>query len=70
MKAPEDNVKRYVGVEVEVERTGICERTFRDLVRQGLIPSYRIGRRRVLFVQEEVDRALEARFRREAPVLV
>ena len=70
MKAPEDNVKRYVGVEVEVERTGICELTFRDLVRRGLIPSYRIGRRRVLFVQEEVDRALEARFRREAPVAV
>ena len=23
MKAPEDTVKRYVGVEVEVERTGI-----------------------------------------------
>ena len=28
MKAHEDHVKRYVGVEVEVERTGICERTF------------------------------------------
>ena len=68
MKAPEDNVKRYVGVETEVERTGICERTFRDLVRRGLIPSYRIGLRRVVLVQEEVDRALEARFRREAPV--
>ena len=68
MKAPEENVKRYVDVETEVERTGICERTFRDLVRRGLIPSYRIGLRRVLLVQEEVDRALEARFRREAPV--
>ena len=68
MKAPEENVKRYVDVEAEVERTGICERTFRDLVRRGLIPSYRIGLRRVLLVQEEVDRALEARFRREAPV--
>ena len=69
MKAPEENVKRYVDVETEVERTGICERTFRDLLRRGLIPSYRI-RRKVLLVQEEVDRALEARFRREAPVPV
>jgi len=69
MKAPEENVKRYVNVETEVERTGICERTFRDLLRRGLIPSYRI-RRKVLLVQEEVDRALEARFRREAPVPV
>ena len=68
MKAPEENVKSYVDVETEVKRTGICERTFRDLVRRGLIPSYRIGLRRVLLVQEEVDRALEARFRREAPV--
>jgi excisionase family DNA binding protein len=70
MKAPEENVRRYVDVETEVERIGICERTFLDLVRRGLIPSYRIGRRRLLFVQEEVDRALEARFRREAPVAV
>ena len=69
MKAPEENVKRYVNVETEVKRTGICERTFRDLLRRGLIPSYRI-RRKVLLVQEEVDRALEARFRREAPVPV
>ena len=69
MKAPEENVKRYVDVETEVERTRICERTFRDLLRRGLIPSYRI-RRKVLLVQEEVDRALEARFRREAPVPV
>lgn len=69
MTAPEENVKRYVNVETEVERTGICERTFRDLLRRGLIPSYRI-RRRVLLVQAEVDRALEARFRREAPVPV
>ena len=30
----------------------------------------RITRRRVLFVQEEVDRAMEARFRREAPAPV
>lgn len=69
MKAAEDSVKRYVNVETEVKRTGICERTFRDLLRRGLIPSYRI-RRKVLLVQEEVDRALEARFRREAPVPV
>jgi len=68
MKAPQEVAKRYVNVETEVKRTGICERTFRDLLRRGLIPSYRIGRRRVLLVQEEVDRALEARFRREAPV--
>lgn len=69
MKAPEENVKRYVDVEAEVERTGICERTFRDLLRRGLIPSYRI-RRKVLLVQAEVDRALETRFRREAPMPV
>jgi excisionase family DNA binding protein len=69
MKAQEENVKRYVNVETEVKRTGICERTFRELLRRGLIPSYRI-RRKVLLVQEEVDRALEARFRREAPVPV
>lgn len=69
MKAPEENIKRYVNVETEVKRTGICERTFRDLLRHGLIPSYRI-RRKVLLVQEEVDRALEARFRRAAPMPV
>lgn len=67
MKAAEDSVKSYVNVDTEVKRTGICERTFRDLLRRGLIPSYRI-RRKVLLVQEEVDRALEARFRREAPI--
>lgn len=69
MKAPEENVKSYVDVETEVKRTGICERTFRDLLRRGLIPSYRI-RRKVLLVQAEVDRALETRFRREAPMPV
>lgn len=67
MKAAEDSVKSYVNVDTEVKRTGICERTFRDLLRRGLIPSYRI-RRKVLLVQEEVARALEARFRREAPI--
>jgi excisionase family DNA binding protein len=59
--------KNYVSVEDEWKRLRICERTFRKLVRVGFIPSYRLGGRRILLVPEEVDAALEARFRREAP---
>jgi excisionase family DNA binding protein len=59
--------KTYASVEDEMRRLRICERTFRKLVRLGLIPSYRPSGRRILLVPEEVDAALEARFRREAP---
>jgi excisionase family DNA binding protein len=59
--------KNYVSVDDEVKRLGICERTFRKLVRLGLVPSYRPSGRRILLVPEEVDAALESRFRREAP---
>ena len=69
MKAAEQTIKRYTNAEAEAQRIGVCLRSFRQLVRRGLVPSYRVGRRIVL-VAEEVDRALEARFRREAPVPV
>ena len=59
--------KNYVFVEDELKRLRICERTLRTLIRLGLIPSYRPSGRRILLVPEEVDAALEARFRREAP---
>jgi excisionase family DNA binding protein len=59
--------KTYVSVKDEVKRLGICKRTFDKLVRVGVIPSYRPSGRRILLVPEEVDAALESRFRREAP---
>ena len=62
------SAKSYVSVKDELGRVPVCERTFRDLIRQGIIPSYKFGRRRILLVAEEVDRALAARFRREAPL--
>jgi excisionase family DNA binding protein len=60
--------KRYVSVKKELERVPISERTFRDLIRRGKIPSYKVGLRRILLVSAEVDRALETWFRREAPL--
>jgi excisionase family DNA binding protein len=53
-------------VKDELGRVPVCERTFRALIRKGIIPSYRPGRR-ILLVPDEVDRAIAARFRREAP---
>jgi hypothetical protein len=58
--------KRYVRIKDMLKSIPVCERTFRDLIRLGQIPSYRVGRRRIVLVAEEVDRAFEARFRREA----
>ena len=59
--------KRYSSVEEEAQRLGICLRTFRGLIRRGVIPSYRIGRRRILLVAEEIDRVLEDKFLRGSP---
>jgi excisionase family DNA binding protein len=60
------SAKCYVSFKSELGRVPLCERTFRDLIRRGIIPSYKMGLRRILLVSEEVDRAIEARFRREA----
>jgi excisionase family DNA binding protein len=65
--ATSGQLKRYTSIEAEALRLGLSLRTFSDLVRRGVVPSYRIGRRRILLVAEEIDRALEERFRREAP---
>ena len=62
------SAKCYVSIKSELGRVPLCERTFRDLIRRGIIPSYRINLRRILLVSEEVARAIEARFRREAPL--
>ena len=62
------SAKRYVRVKDMLKSIPVGERTFRGLIRQGIIPSYRVGRRRIVLVAEEVDRAFEARFRREAPL--
>jgi excisionase family DNA binding protein len=62
------SAKSYVSVKDELGRVPVSERTFRDLIRRGIIPSYRVGLRRILLVSGEVDRALEAWFRREAPL--
>jgi excisionase family DNA binding protein len=56
-------------VEAEAQRIGVCLRSFQQLVRRGLVPSYRVGRR-ILLVAEEVDRALEEQFRRGKPQTV
>lgn len=62
------SAKRYVRIKDMLKHIPVCERTFRELIRLGQIPSYRVGRRRIVLVAEEVDRAFEARFRREAPL--
>lgn len=54
-------MKTYVTVQDESRRLGISERHFRLLVGKGLIPSYKLGRRR-LCVPQETDKALEKRF--------
>jgi excisionase family DNA binding protein len=69
MKTAEQPIKRYTNVEAEAQRIGVCLRSFRQLVRRGLVPSYKVGRR-ILLVAEEVDRALEEQFRRGKPQTV
>jgi excisionase family DNA binding protein len=69
MKTAEQTMKRYTNVEAEAQRIGVCLRSFRQLVRRGLVPSYKVGRR-ILLVAEEVDRALEEQFRRGKPQTV
>jgi excisionase family DNA binding protein len=69
MKAAEQPIKRYTNVEAEAQRIGVCLRSFQQLVRRGLVPSYKVGRR-ILLVAEEVDRALEEQFRRGTPQAV
>jgi excisionase family DNA binding protein len=69
MKTAEQPIKRYTNVEAEAQRIGVCLRSFRQLVRRGLVPSYKVGRR-ILLVAEEVDRALEQQFRRGTPQTV
>jgi len=57
-------MKTYVTVKDESRRLGISERLFRTLVGQRLIPSYKLGRRR-LCVPTETDSALEKHFSRK-----
>jgi excisionase family DNA binding protein len=51
-------MKQYVTIEVESKRLGVSVRHMRNLVSRRIIPSYKIGRRR-LCVPQETDRALE-----------
>lgn len=57
-------MKTYVTVKDESRRLGISERHFRTLIGMRLIPSYKLGRRR-LCVPKETDIALEKHFARE-----
>jgi excisionase family DNA binding protein len=63
------NAKSYTTIEEEAKRLRLCLRNISQKVRCGLIPSYKIGKR-ILLVSEEVDAALAARCRREAPMPV
>jgi hypothetical protein len=59
--------KTYNTAKQEAARLTISIRSFRDMVRNGIVPHYAIGRRQV-FCPQDTDRALDARFRKEAPM--